>query len=111
MRFWYLVLLLSASCATAPKSDLILFQHKIGKTTINIVKDHNSIAKVYGEKEKAYAFHDPKTNTIWVPENDIKDENGEVMPNLFLLGHEIWHVIKPNYHSQTNFNYSYPVWP
>lgn len=110
MRYWYLAFLM-AGCAAAPKSDLILSQHKIGKTTINIVKGYDSIAEVFGEKEKAYAFHDPKTKTIWVPENDIKDENGEIMPNLFLLGHEIWHVIKPDYHSITNFNYSYPVWP
>lgn len=110
MRYWYLAFLM-AGCAATPKSDLILSQHKIGKTTINIVKNTESVAKIYGEKGKAYAFYDQETKTIWVPENNIRDENGETMPNLFLLGHEIWHVVKPDYHSQTNFNYSYPVWP
>lgn len=108
-KFFSLIFLLFCACQTS--NNVIISSHKIKNVRINIVKDVKTINKIYDGEVKAYAFYDPKKRTIWVPENGIKDQNGKTMPNLFLLGHEIWHVIEPNYHSNTNVNYSFPVMP
>lgn len=111
-KFLAQILIIFAFCSCrAPKYN-VLSTHKLRNgIKINIVEDIDKIAEIYGEKGAAYAFYDPKTKTIWVPENGIKDENGEIMPNLFLLGHEVWHVIKQDYHSKTNSTYSLPIMP
>ena len=104
-------------CKTKPVKTIdndILGRYQIKDLTINIVENVEIIQKKIGmefENISIAAFYDPNTKEIWVPKNPIPDENGNLMPNLFLLGHEVWHGVNLNFHSQTNILYSYPTLP
>lgn len=56
-------------------------------------------------------FYNTKTKEVWVIPNSILDVNGEVMPNSFVLGHEIWHTVKPDFHKNDPNNYMLPELP
>jgi protocatechuate 3,4-dioxygenase beta subunit len=107
----------------APKpnqSDVVVLRSvKINDITVNIVRSVEDIAilnlaefpRMPFDEYYAMGIYNPATKTIWVPQNEVLDENGKVMPNLFLFGHEIWHTIEPGYHSSTNQAYTLPTLP
>jgi len=117
LTIFTMCLIFTLGCSTTKYiSPEIIAQHKIKEITINIVENTDMIAKAFGEGDVPdniliAAFYDHEENTIWVPRNPIQDENGRLMPNLFLLGHELWHAVEPDYHSITNVTYSFPVIP
>ena len=112
------VIIALTGCIAKHKSDdNIIRSVEIKGVTVNIV---DSIAEVKMANNYPYpddsiyyalAFYDPVDNVIWVPKNEIEDENGKIMPNLFLLGHEMWHVAEPGYHGRTNSSYTFPSLP
>jgi len=117
LKYIILLLFFSIGCNNKQNNVRILESARFGGVTINVVESIEDIKNLkkypYSDDSIYYAlaFYDPLERTIWVPKNDINDENGKVMPNLFLLGHEIWHVIEPGYHSKTNSDYSIPNLP
>lgn len=110
----YITCLFLIGCST-PKPEqnpFIIASYTLSPVKINIVESVDVISSIYGRtNENVYAFYDPNKNTVWVPKNPFPDENGKLMPNLFLLGHEVWHSVELNYHSNTNTVYSYPIIP
>lgn len=64
-------------------------------TEENINKKWNDIKTVNGTWEnvtKVLAFALPNSREIYVPLTDEKDINGKYLPNLELLGHELYHM-------------------
>ena len=52
------------------------------------------------------AFTLPNQRIIWVQRNKLVDKDGEVLPDFFTLGHEIWHLVKKDFHDPTDTRYS-----
>lgn len=110
----YILCLFLVGCHThrQDQNPLIIASYTLKPVKVNIVNSTHEIGIVYGRpKDNVFAFYDPESNTAWVPKNKFPDENGQIMPNLFLLGHELWHSVNLHYHSNTNSMYSYPTLP
>lgn len=57
---------------------------------INDLWKQNNVTK-YGDA-KVEAFFDPRDRMIYIPLTDNKDIKNESMPDLCLLGHEVYHL-------------------
>jgi len=105
-----LVLALSTGCSSVPlerevyevnKFKLICDrQEKIEKSynVFTLYKKQQSNHWNSNEKERVAGFHVQGLRQIYVRWGSEKDKNGEPIPDFYTLGHELWHIIKGDYH-------------
>lgn len=55
--------------------------------------------KTFVSKDRVLGFQ--IKDFVWVPWSGEYDECGEPIPNFYILGHEIWHKARGDFHPQT----------
>ena len=66
------------------------------------VEEGDRISQIYqkatGRQEDVLGFCQQNTRIIYVQYSSNKDNDGEYLPDFKILGHEVYHLIKPDFH-------------
>lgn len=90
-----LAVILLAGCVTTPVAPTV---HKIPEITM-LLCDESLTRQIVGHQNALGAAR-PALRMIWVRRDPLgrKDKFGDPLPDFEILGHEVWHCVKGEWH-------------